>query len=502
VSPSKILQVRYLGHMARSERAARAELRDRLRRERRPVREIAAQMQAEFGDRPRRAWRHALDWTQWKLVMEYRTVTGASLDESRLSKWESWPHGGAAPTLEDLARLAATFGHGCTVVDLVDDVDLQQLAPEQQALLAQLVQPATMSPESPAPPRYAGMQPRLEGMMPTREEVTMAADESAQFQRWSAATNVDDLALEQMRDDIADLANAYLVDPPAQVFARAVALRDATFRLIKGRQRPLHTVELYRVAGATCALLAHAAADLSEPHAAMTQARAALHCADMVDDSSLRVYTRWVQSNVAYWGGRYTEAARLVDAALVDAGSGTSALRLHSQQARIAAATGDKRAVTAALLAAERATTRHGEETEPGVFTFPAGKAAYYASEAFRETGALTEAIEWAQNSVSAFESDLQPSTQLVAAAHMDLVRAHVATGDLAAATEHLSPVLDTDPEHRTVPVMSRARTLRDTVTQTGPDATVFRDSLDAFCATPATTPSQVTDDRPPALGH
>lgn len=48
----------------------------------------------------------------------------------------------------------------------------------------------------------------------------------------------------------------------------------------------------------------------------------------------LRAFVRYVQSNVAYWNGRYDEAAQLVEAALPDATSGTAVLRLVSQQAR------------------------------------------------------------------------------------------------------------------------------------------------------------------------
>lgn len=254
VSPSNFLLLGYLDHMARSERAARGELRARLHGERATVREIAAQMQAVFGDRPRRAWRHALDWTQWKLVMEFRAATDTTVDESRLSKWENWPHGGAQPGLEDLARLAAAFGHSCTILDLIDDVDREHLPGPQRDLLDMLARSVNLSPEAATPSRYAGVQSRgtYDGsMLPTREEVTMAADESAQFQRWSAATNVDDLVLEQLVDDIGDLARSYLSEPPAHVFARAVGLRDVTFRLLQGRQRPTHTMELYRVAGAT-----------------------------------------------------------------------------------------------------------------------------------------------------------------------------------------------------------------------------------------------------------
>ena len=127
----------------------------------------------------------------------------------------------------------------------------------------------------------------------------MAADESAQFRRWSATTNVDDDVLEQMEADVAEIALRYLIDPPATVFASLLGARDDLFTLLAGRQKPQHTMNLYKIAGQMCALLAHASADLGHPHAANTHARTALHCADMSGYTPLRIYTRWVQSNIA-----------------------------------------------------------------------------------------------------------------------------------------------------------------------------------------------------------
>lgn len=130
--------------MARSEKAARDELRARLAAEDRSIAEIAVQMQRAFGDRPRRAWRAALGWPQWKAVQQYRTVNpDAPIDDSRLSRWENWPHGGSRPALEDLARLARAFGHGCRVADLIDAIDREHLPSAQQDLLHQLATPGT-----------------------------------------------------------------------------------------------------------------------------------------------------------------------------------------------------------------------------------------------------------------------------------------------------------------------------------------------------------------------
>jgi predicted NACHT family NTPase len=65
--------------------------------------------------------------------------------------------------------------------------------------------------------------------LPIREEVVMAAEESAQFHRWSVTTNVDDDVLDQMTADVAELARREQIDPPAASFSRLLGARDDVF---------------------------------------------------------------------------------------------------------------------------------------------------------------------------------------------------------------------------------------------------------------------------------
>ncbi|SDC73964.1 hypothetical protein [Actinokineospora iranica] len=502
-----------------SGKAERDQLRDRMRALGCSVAQIAAEMSRRFNLRPRAAWRHALGWPQWKLAQEYNTAhPGAKLADNRISEYESWPHGGTAPSVRYLSNLAATFGHGCTPAHLVDVDDMEHLSPTDRRLLAPagdalMVSSANIAPFPETHPdlRLASRNINTVGSrgnrrvvrrdargLPIREEVVMAAEESAQFRRWSATTNVDDEVLEQMAADIAEVASSYLTDPPATVFSRLIGARDDVFALIAGRQHPRHSMELYKIGGQMCALLAHASADLGHPHAANTHARTALHCAEVASYTPLRVYTRWVQSNVAYWDGRYDDAAGLVEAALPDATSGTALLRLTSQQARINAARQDSAGVVRALAAASAAPTDPTAD-EPGVFAFATGKAAYYASEAHRELGGdkhLDAAIDWALTAVNEFAAERHPNAQFVAAARIDLTRAHLARGDLDAVGEHLAPVLSTVAEQRTVPVISRVRSLTTLLSgHPGIESSTvasLRDDLAEFCSTPAASPSEL----------
>lgn len=130
--------------VARSAKAERERLRETWISAGIPVAEIAGLMGQHFGVRPRTAWRYALGWDQWRLVQQYRTVNPeARIDESRVSRWESWPFGGSHPTLEALSGLALAFGHGCTLAALVDDADRRHLSAAELSVVT-----ATSAPDS------------------------------------------------------------------------------------------------------------------------------------------------------------------------------------------------------------------------------------------------------------------------------------------------------------------------------------------------------------------
>jgi hypothetical protein len=487
------------------------------------VAQIAAEMGRRFGLRPRVAWRYALGWSQWKLAQQYNTAhPGSRLSDNRVSEFEVWPQGGCQPSVRYLAQLAATFGHGCTAAQLVDADDLEHLIPADRCLLTTGHPPAPVATgalssvagvtvrERADPGRAVQRGSGDTGVvwgnrrlvrcdtrgLPVREEVIVAAEESAQFHRWSATTNVDDDVLEQMTADVAELAWREQVDSPATTYARLLGARDDVFRLIAGRQQPRHTTGLYKIAGQICGMLSIVTFDLGHPHAANTHARTALHCAEVSGYTPLRVFIRWCQSSVAYWGGRYDEAAQLMESALPDATSGTTLLRLASQQARINAARQQPGEVSRALALAVTSPTERTSD-EPGVLGFDAGIAALYASEAHYALGGtddLDAAVQWAHTALDEFTAQSRPRIQSFAGARFDLALAHLGRGELDAVGEHLAPILrSTHAEYRTVPVIGRAQSLHALLTQrtdlTSHTMTALHDDLTEFCTHPATSP-------------
>ncbi|WP_242890859.1 hypothetical protein [Actinomadura litoris] len=292
------------------------------------------------------------------------------------------------------------------------------------------------------------------------------ADESARFAR--SVRRIDEHALDQFDADVARLATDYLRRPVYLTFRRIAQLRGEVFAILDNAHHPLEQQRrLYLIAGRLCAMLAHANADLGHPQEAETHARTALICAELTGDDSLRAYIRWVQSNTAYWRGDYQDAAEIARSGRKFARTGTTMLRLTSQEARARAAARDpdfSATIAVALEARERVAE---DETEIGVFRFSPGKAAYYASEAFCDIGStgeiaggpdyLNQAKRQARESIRLLEADTHvQGSELYAAAASDLAAAHLAAEDLDGFAEHLAGVLSLPPEHRTVPVVRR----------------------------------------------
>ena len=233
-----------------------------------------------------------------------------------------------------------------------------------------------------------------------------------------------------------------------------------------------------------------------------THARTALHCAEISGHTPIRVFIRRVQSSIAICEGRYDKAAELMEAALPDATSGTTLLRLTSQLARINAARNRPDEVTQALAVAETAPTERSSD-EPGVLGFDSAWAARTAGDAHYALGGaehLDAAVDWAHIAVDELNAEAQPRPTSIAGARFVLAHAHLSKGELEAVGEHLAPILrSTHAEYRTVPIIGRAHALNTLLGQRTDLASstlaTLSDDLAEFVAHPAPTPPELQPD-------
>jgi len=410
-------------------RAEQRALREKMRALGMSHRQIAVEFARRYQLRPRAAWRHALGWSQTEAaeqISSYAAHAGlrpdgatVTMTSPHLSEYENWPGegpdpAGRRPTPYLLSLLAAVYG--CTVHDLLDVADYENLPPADRLIIGKSAPPdgqhghtqrpaatagtgaapqpkaaARLAPLSPAPgqltasaeaagsvaasaelahPQPAGRGSRSSqrhgsaAALPASGEldrlsekalILAAAHESSTHAEWAEGSNVGEATLEQLDADVRRIATGYVHVPPLPMFAEMLRVRNRIYWLLAGRQKPAATAHLHLLAGVLCGLLANASTDLGYRDAAAEQARAAWAYGDIIGHSELRAWTRGMQALIEYWSGRPQHAVRLAQSARRYADSGTARIRLHSIEARAWSLLGDAREASRCMGAAAEA---------------------------------------------------------------------------------------------------------------------------------------------------
>ena len=288
-------------------------------------------------------------------------------------------------------------------------------------------------------------------------KMSMATRRAARFTALAESQNIGAETVDQLRDQVAELARAYVRDPLITIVGELVETQDAVFTLLEGKQKPGHTRDLYLLAGIVSGLLAKTSHDLGHSHDAMTQARTVYVCADNADHQGLRAFARAMQSLIAYWAGRPQEAVRYAEAGAQFARDLTGSLTawLPSLEARAWAQLSDAEQTRRAVGRAEHAR----ELVQPddldavgGLLTFPVAKQHYYAAGSFVYLdGESARSQSEASSALDLYEhgnaDDRSFSDEAGARAELALARAR--DGEIDGAYDAITPVLDLPPERR-----------------------------------------------------
>ncbi|MGA5128377.1 helix-turn-helix domain-containing protein [Streptomyces olivoreticuli] len=326
------------------------------------------------------------------------------------------------------------------------------------------------------------------------------AQASAKFARFISSTNIDGTAIEQLQADIASLSRHYVSHPLLDLYADIRDLRNETFELLRGRQRPRHTADLYEAAAQLSGLSAHVCLDSGDYASAATHTRTAWACADAAGHNGLRAWVRAVQSLIAFWNARPREAARLAQDGQTFSAPGSIGVRLASLEARALAAAGDARSASTALQRAEQAREdMQGPEESPGLFSFPQAKQSAYAGTTHLTIGGLPhvrKAIQQSHAAVTLYRSadaDDQSVGDLFAA-HVDLATGYLQAGDVDGMEAKIMFVLEAPAAHRSASIAARlgrlSGELRGRRYAGSPQVTQLRQRLETTTAPPASLPS------------
>ncbi len=465
-----------------------------------PIAEVATEMRVQFGLRPREAWRHAHGWTlqesadRVNAAAARRRGDSVAADASLIGKWEKWPGPSSRrPSLAVLDILAEVYG--CAIEQLLD-MDDRRVLPEKDLRIVDL----TSGPRPSARIHAPGHEP------PGVDVIQVAAEESASWAVWAEATNVGDIAVEQLMADVRSLSVEYLTGDPTEIFARTCRLRDRVFALLEGRQAPRSSRHLYTAAGYLCALLAWMSSDFGQLRCAETQGRTAWLCTELAEDLELRAWVLSTRSKIAFWDGRLDDAARCARRGAAHHVGGTVGILLACQEADAWSQLGEPQEALAALGRAADQGGVEGADEVGGLFSCPEIRRANYATAVrmrIRDPhGALREADEALRT---------QPLHSYGTTAQLRIARAfaHLALGCADGAVDGVRPVLDLAPDQRLEPVVRRMRefatAMAESTCSTASSAVALKEEIDEWCVAaasqrPALSPGRARTDWMP--GH
>jgi hypothetical protein len=300
-----------------------------------------------------------------------------------------------------------------------------------------------------------------------KELIIMAANESAQYGRRHAASNIRPENLEQLADDVRVLAVDFVSERPTHVILRARELRNEIFDMLDGRQWPQHTRDLFALAGQVCGLLSVASGDFYGQYgAAGTQCRTAWLCADKADWNDLKSWIRSLQSGIAFWANRWLEAATLAAQASEYANSAQTATRAAAMSARALARLGDGDGAQDAVMRSETAIGLPSNPDAIGVMAFPEANRLRCSGTAYLWLGDHGSAQGRLASALEVYEHEDPTAYAHLAVIRMDLASAYLSTGDIARAASTMRAVLSTPPERRLAGMARRILELRTVLAQ------------------------------------
>ncbi|MEU9332906.1 XRE family transcriptional regulator [Streptomyces sp. NPDC048290] len=444
--------------------------------------DIAVEMRTRFRMRPREAWRHAHGWTLQEAADHFTQASSegpgrqfVAADASLAGKWEKWPGPSSRrPTGPVLVAMSAAFG--CQVDDLLDLEDRRELSPSDLLALKSPERELSPTPSgsAPAPPAPTG-----------RELVRLAADESAMWARWAEASNVGDIALEQILADTRALASDYLTSDPVPLFLRTRTLRDRVFALLEGQQYPRQSADLYQAAGYLCGLLAWMSSDLGHLRDADTQGRTAWLCAELSGHNDLRAWVLSTRSKVAFWDGRMRDAINYARHGATYRPSGTVTVLLACQEADAWSQLGaNDEALSALARTHDARDAMSGEDQIGGIFACAPARQENYAAAVYLRLGRSADALSSAVRATALLSSQPVRAYGTEAQIHISEAAAHLDAGEIEGAIEALAPVLALPPDQRLAPVIQRLGELPITSlrpSESGHAATL-RAAVEDFC--------------------
>ncbi|MFI9785481.1 DNA-binding protein [Kitasatospora sp. NPDC051984] len=340
-----------------------------------------------------------------------------------------------------------------------------------------------------APPREG--DPTALSRQDLERELAMTAREASDHAASVASAFLSDLSVEQVQDDVRQLARTYNNRSPFDVLREARQLRTKAEGLLDRTHIPAQKQQLLVAIGETTALLALAAFGLGALDEANRLARSAGMYAEVTGFTPLAAFAAGTLGLLAYWDGRPGEAIRFVRQAQSLPGVGTAGqARIASIEARAYGHLGDQRRAAAAVerffdVGAVERDDLHDEVA--GEFHHGPERLARSHGTTFvllRDgAGALRHARQVLD--VQANLTAGQEISRIEAEARTDLAAALILTGEIEEAAEVLEPIAALAPDRRATGLVERVvhvgRLLTTEPVRTSPVAVALREALEEY---------------------
>ncbi|WP_301125997.1 hypothetical protein [Streptomyces cacaoi] len=295
-------------------------------------------------------------------------------------------------------------------------------------------------------------------LMTARDAATHAGD---------AASNVPDMTLDQLDDDVAALARGYHRTPPFEVYRRAKELLSIAQSLLEKTQVLRQRQRAYLAAGRSASLLSAIAFDLGSLPAAVSLSRTAALYGQVIEHGPLQAYAHGALAFITFWGGRPSDAVRLVKTAQQFGGLGdTARRRLAVIEGRAQGHLGNHAAAQRAVQdSLEQNTGRRDElhDDVGGEFGFPDARVAMSNATTYlllRDAQGAEASANSALRLV-ATESEGTHPVLITNQARADLARARLLREELDGAQAALDPVFLVPAEWRGAGIVERMAAVR-----------------------------------------
>lgn len=299
-----------------------------------------------------------------------------------------------------------------------------------------------------------------------------AIKESEREARLLLAIEPDMTDVDSINESVADLAVAYLANPPEPMFEQAIALRSELLRRLKaGAIHPSEKTDLYVGLGRVSGVLSYATLDLGQASTAMLHSEVARKMGTIAGSDDLVAWAYGTESLIERFDQHYEHARNLLLSAEPYAGKGSSPIRVLCGLAQCSANLGDAAAAMEYIKLAQKAREKAEDDALEGLFGFSPAKQEYYTASALMwlsDEQALREAERSATNAIAIWEHEPveQRSLDDESLAHVYLATARIKLGEIDGAMEAVRPVLNLPEERQISWIRKRVGQLSDIITR------------------------------------